>query len=86
MLTDREERALLAAAENRICEPLRFGAAATATAAVRRALAALRPFRPPFRPPFRRPFRRPVAAPADARESVTCQQPTHPPLPAPLPR
>ncbi|MFE3993597.1 hypothetical protein ACFXPW_18220 [Streptomyces goshikiensis] len=82
MLTDREERALLAAVENRIREPLRFGAAAAAaaaaTAAVRRALAALRP--------FRSPSRRPVAASADARESVTCQQPTHPPLPAPLPR
>ncbi|MFF9005493.1 hypothetical protein ACF087_06625 [Streptomyces goshikiensis] len=77
MLTDREERALLAAAENRIREPLRFGAAAAAAAAkaaVRRALAALRP------------TRRPVAAPADARESVTCQQQAHPPLPAPLPR
>ncbi|GAA3077420.1 hypothetical protein [Streptomyces goshikiensis] len=75
MLTDREERALLAAAENRIREPLRFGAAAVAAkAAVRRALAALRP------------TRRPVAAPADARESVTCQQQAHPPLPAPLPR
>ncbi|MER5567622.1 hypothetical protein ACWCY1_22520 [Streptomyces goshikiensis] len=75
MLTDREERALLAAAENRIREPLRIGAAAVAAkAAVRRALAALRP------------TRRPVAAPADARESVTCQQQAHPPLPAPLPR
>ncbi|MFI5638475.1 hypothetical protein ACIA8H_13770 [Streptomyces goshikiensis] len=79
MLTDREERALLAAAENRIREPLRFGAgtaaaAAAAKAAVRRALAAVRP------------SRRPVAAPADARESVTCQQQAHPPLPAPLPR
>ncbi|OKI61945.1 hypothetical protein [Streptomyces sp. MJM1172] len=75
MLTDREERALLAAAENRIREPLRFGAAAAAAkAAVRRALAALRP------------TRRPVAAPAGARESVTCQQQAHPPLPAPLPR
>ncbi|OKI39918.1 hypothetical protein A6A28_05415 [Streptomyces sp. CB03578] len=75
MLTDREERALLAAAENRIREPLRFGAAAAAAkASVRRALAALRP------------ARRPVAAPADARESVTCQQQAHPPLPAPLPR
>ncbi|GHD61386.1 hypothetical protein ACFQL8_21040 [Streptomyces goshikiensis] len=75
MLTDREERALLAATENRIREPLRIGAAAVAAkAAVRRALAALRP------------TRRPVAAPADARESVTCQQQAHPPLPAPLPR
>ncbi|MER8091830.1 hypothetical protein [Streptomyces goshikiensis] len=72
MLTDREERALPAAAENRIREPLRFGAAAAAAkAAVLRALA---------------PSRRPVAAPADARESVACQQQAHPPLPAPLPR
>ncbi|MFE2928295.1 hypothetical protein [Streptomyces goshikiensis] len=75
MLTDREERALPAAAENRIREPLRFGAAAaTAKAAVLRALAAPRP------------SRRPVAAPADARESVACQQQAHPPLPVPLPR
>ncbi|MFE3607552.1 hypothetical protein [Streptomyces goshikiensis] len=75
MLTDREERALPAAAENRIREPLRFGAAAAAAkAAVGRALAAPRP------------SRRPVAAPADARESVACQQQAHPPLPAPLPR
>lgn len=35
MLTDRDERALLAAAENRISEPLRMGAA---LAAVRRSL------------------------------------------------
>ncbi|MBT2479536.1 hypothetical protein [Streptomyces sp. ISL-94] len=35
MLTDRDERALLAAAENRISEPLRIGAA---LAAVRRVL------------------------------------------------
>ncbi|MEU9027398.1 hypothetical protein AB0D46_07665 [Streptomyces sp. NPDC048383] len=35
-LTDRDERALAAAAENRISEPLRIGAA---LAAVRRALA-----------------------------------------------
>ncbi|WP_328928520.1 hypothetical protein OG429_30880 [Streptomyces sp. NBC_00190] len=35
MLTDRDERALLAAAENRISEPLRIGAA---LAAVRGAL------------------------------------------------
>ncbi|MFE3626130.1 hypothetical protein [Streptomyces goshikiensis] len=76
MLTDREERALPAAAENRIREPLRFGAAAAAAAkaAVLRGLAAPRP------------SRRPVAAPADARESVACQQQAHPPLPAPLPR
>ncbi|MFJ9940438.1 hypothetical protein [Streptomyces erythrochromogenes] len=36
MLTDRDERALLAAAENRISRPLRIGAA---LASVRRALA-----------------------------------------------
>ncbi len=35
MLTDRDERALLSAAENRISEPLRMGAA---LAAVRRSL------------------------------------------------
>ncbi|MEW2588088.1 hypothetical protein [Streptomyces virginiae] len=36
MLTDRDERALLAAAENRIARPLRIGAA---LASVRRTLA-----------------------------------------------
>ncbi|MFD3694592.1 hypothetical protein ACFWUZ_00250 [Streptomyces sp. NPDC058646] len=35
MLTDRDERALLAAAENRVCAPLRIG---PALAAVRRNL------------------------------------------------
>ncbi|WCD89481.1 hypothetical protein KPP03845_105902 [Streptomyces xanthophaeus] len=35
MLTDRDERALLSASENRICEPLRIGAA---LASVRRTL------------------------------------------------
>ncbi|MCX4716884.1 hypothetical protein [Streptomyces virginiae] len=42
MLTDRDERALLAAAENRIARPLRIGAA---LASVRRTLAR----RPPAR-------------------------------------
>ncbi|GGZ55936.1 hypothetical protein GCM10010371_14290 [Streptomyces subrutilus] len=40
MLTDRDERALLASAENRIAAPLRVG---VALAAVRRALTRLRP-------------------------------------------
>ncbi|GAA2637570.1 MULTISPECIES: hypothetical protein [Streptomyces] len=42
MLTDRDERALLAAAENRIARPLRIGAA---LAAVRRTLAGRSPDR-----------------------------------------
>ncbi|MEU3726906.1 hypothetical protein [Streptomyces sp. NPDC031705] len=42
VFTDRDERALLAAAENRICEPLRFGAA---LASVRRLLTGLPPVR-----------------------------------------
>ncbi|MEU6865671.1 hypothetical protein ABZ924_20820 [Streptomyces sp. NPDC046876] len=44
LLTDRDERALAAAAENRICEPLRLGAA---PAAVRRALRRILVRRPP---------------------------------------
>ncbi|MCX5375032.1 hypothetical protein [Streptomyces sp. NBC_00091] len=42
VFTDRDERALLAAAENRISEPLRIGAA---LASVRRVLAGLTPVR-----------------------------------------
>lgn len=42
MLTDRDERALLAATENRIARPLRIG---TATAFVRRTLARWSPAR-----------------------------------------
>ncbi|MFB7261672.1 hypothetical protein ACFCXH_05845 [Streptomyces nojiriensis] len=67
MLTDRDERVLLAAAENRIARPLRIGAA---LAAVRRTLA-------------RRTLARRSPDRAQQRESVTCQpttthSPVHP--------
>ncbi|MFF4325363.1 hypothetical protein ACFYZT_02470 [Streptomyces sp. NPDC001591] len=67
-LTDRDERALLAAAEQRISAPLRIGAALAA--GVRRLLAR--------RPPVRRaPVR------GKARESLPCQQPNTPVRPLP---
>lgn len=72
MLTDRDERALLAAAENRIAEPLRIGAA---LAAVRRSLT-------------RRTRARRTGGSPQERESVACHptpvrpvQPAHPTRP-----
>ncbi|MET8295628.1 hypothetical protein ABZW02_16360 [Streptomyces sp. NPDC005180] len=67
-LTDRDERALLAAAEQRISEPLRIGAALAA--GVRRLLA-------------RRPFVRRAPVRGKARESLPCQQPNTPVRPLP---
>ncbi|MEU9253405.1 hypothetical protein AB0D66_16330 [Streptomyces sp. NPDC048270] len=86
MLTDRDERALLAAAENRICEPLRMRAA---LAAVRRALGrrarasvreresvACQPIHTPLHPPRparlapRAPTPDPVPAPALPRPTL----------------
>ncbi|MCJ1679996.1 hypothetical protein MTF65_22145 [Streptomyces sp. APSN-46.1] len=76
MLTDRDERALLAAAENRISEPLRIGAA---LAAVRRALAR--------RPARAADGREPHGREQDGRESVSCQQQPPQTTPAaPLPQ
>lgn len=78
MLTDRDERALLTAGENRISEPLRIGAA---LAAVRRALA--RPVARTRTGPDGSPARR--IAPAQERESVPCH-PTPRPASRPAPR
>ncbi|MET9323032.1 hypothetical protein ABZX75_22955 [Streptomyces sp. NPDC003038] len=73
MLTDRDERALVAAAENRISEPLRRGAAAVS---VRNALAGLaRLVRLARRTRLTR-------GSAQERESMACQPtPTTTPLP-----
>lgn len=73
MLTDRDERALLAAAENRISEPLRMGAA---LASVRRSLTrrprvsvqeresvACQPIPTPVLTPVRTPVRTPIPPP-----------------------
>ncbi|MFD3330230.1 hypothetical protein [Streptomyces sp. NPDC058701] len=79
MLTDRDERALLTAGENRISEPLRIGAA---LAAVRRVLAGARTRTGPAGAPAR------GDAPPQERESVPCHptsRPAHrtPPRPDP---
>ncbi|MFD0269450.1 hypothetical protein ACFVGY_23205 [Streptomyces sp. NPDC127106] len=66
-LTDRDERALAAAVENRVCEPLRLGAV---VASLRRTL-----WRTLARPPH-------TTAPAQGRESLPCQ-PNPLPIPSP---
>ncbi|MFD6111439.1 hypothetical protein ACFWG0_15180 [Streptomyces yangpuensis] len=80
MLTDRDERALLAAAENRVSRPLRIGAA---LASVRRAFVRLASVRLAS---VRRAVVRRVCAPrprdqdrARERESVACH-PTRTPI------
>ncbi|MBT2407014.1 MULTISPECIES: hypothetical protein [unclassified Streptomyces] len=66
-LTDRDERALVAATENRISEPLRIGAA---LAAVRRTLA-------------RRPARSAQGRESVACQPTHTRQTTPPPTPLP---
>ncbi|MFE2145276.1 hypothetical protein ACFXA3_26675 [Streptomyces sp. NPDC059456] len=72
-LTDRAERALAAAAEHRISEPLRLGAA---LAAVRRLLAR--------RPRTAAQTRQAQGRQAQGRESLSCH-PTRPQPPSPRP-
>ncbi|MFD7630982.1 hypothetical protein ACFV7Q_34005 [Streptomyces sp. NPDC059851] len=67
-LTDRDERALAAAVEDRVCEPLRLGAV---VASLRRTL-----WRTLARPPH-------TTAPVQGRESLPCQ-PTPPRAPSPV--
>ncbi|MEU5808430.1 hypothetical protein [Streptomyces sp. NPDC047718] len=67
VLTDRDERAQVAAVENRICEPLRLGAV---VASLRRAL-----WRALARPPH-------TTGPVQGRESLPCR-PTPAPIPSP---
>ncbi|OEJ34379.1 hypothetical protein BGK67_26290 [Streptomyces subrutilus] len=69
MLTDRDERALLAAAENRMAEPLRIGAA---LAAVRRSLG-------------RRSAASARERESVACQPIRTPHPTQPPPPAPTP-
>lgn len=76
MLTDRDERALLAATENRITRPLRIRAALSS---VGRTLARRTPARPAL---TRRTPGEPHGRPQDRaqeRESVACH-PTHTPI------
>ncbi|WP_329199538.1 MULTISPECIES: hypothetical protein [unclassified Streptomyces] len=86
LLTDRDERALLAAAEQRISEPLRFAAAVRALRRFARGGKGPRRIAQGTKEPRRFAPGRPRGS-AEGRQSLSCRPtPRTPPEPAPTAR